>query len=92
MAHTKREQKKLLARVSRIRGQVDAIERALVHGKDCSDVLHTIVACRGAINGLMAEVLEGHVNDHVLDPKRTPTAGQRKAVGEVVGLIRRYLK
>ena len=59
MAHTVRDKNKLLNRVRRIRGQVDAIERALAEEQDCSDLLRTIAACRGAINGLMGEVIEG---------------------------------
>src|ERR1700726_1587042 len=60
MAHTIRDKKKLLNRVNRISGQVGAIKRALEQEKDCTDLLRTIAACRGAINGLMAEVIEGH--------------------------------
>ena len=39
MAHTIREKKKLLARVGRIRGQIEAIERALTEEAECSVVL-----------------------------------------------------
>ena len=40
---------------------VDAIERALGGEAKCSDLLQMITAARGAINGLMAEVLDEHV-------------------------------
>ena len=56
----------------RIRGQVEAIERAVAEEKDCGDVLQLIAAARGAMNGLMAELLEDHVRFHVLDPSRNP--------------------
>ncbi len=59
MSHTIRDKKKLLNRVRRIRGQVDGIERALDAEQDASAALHTIAACRGAIDSLMVEVLEG---------------------------------
>lgn len=92
MAHTKKDKEKLLNRVNRIKGQVNAIEKALDGGDDCSRVLQTIAACRGAINGLMAEVLEGHVRFHVVDPRRKATAEQAEATEELIDLVNRYLK
>ena len=56
MTHTVREKKKLLARVSRIRGQIEAVERAIGEGKGCYDVLQTVTAARGALNSLVAEM------------------------------------
>ena len=56
MTHTIREKQKLLARVRRIRGQVEAIERALDGEAGCERVMHLIAGVRGAIAGLMAEV------------------------------------
>jgi DNA-binding FrmR family transcriptional regulator len=92
MAHTIHDQKKLLLRVGRIRGQVNAVEKALLDEKDCSTVLVTLAACRGAINSLMSEVLEGHVRFHVLDPKGKPTIEQTSAAEELIDVIRTYLK
>jgi len=92
MAHTKKDKEKLLNRVNRIKGQVNAIQKALEGDDDCSRVLQTIAACRGAINGLMAEVLEGHVRFHVVDPRRRPTTEQAEATEELIDLVNRYLK
>lgn len=92
MAHIARDKKKLLNRARRIRGQVDAILRALEAEDECASVLQTIAATRGALNGLMAEVAEGHVREHVLDPRRKPTAAQREAASDIVDLIRTYLR
>jgi FrmR/RcnR family transcriptional regulator, repressor of frmRAB operon len=92
MAHTKKDKEKLLNRVNRIKGQLNAIEKALQGDEDCSRALQTIAACRGAINGLMAEVLEGHVRFHVVDPGRKPTAEQAEATEELIDLVNRYLK
>lgn len=92
MAHTVHEKDKLLQRIRRIRGQVNAVEQALVDEQDCSTVLMTLAACRGAINSLMSEVLEGHVRFHVLAPDHKPTAGQKAAVEDLVQVIRTYLK
>jgi FrmR/RcnR family transcriptional regulator, repressor of frmRAB operon len=92
MAHIARDKEKLLNRVSRIKGQIHAIEKALNEEGDCSKVLQTIAACRGAINGLMAEVLEGHVRCHVVDPRQKQTAAQSAATEELIELVNRYLK
>jgi DNA-binding FrmR family transcriptional regulator len=92
MAHTTRDKAKLLARVRRIKGQVAAIEEALQAERDCSAVLQQITSCRGAINGLMAEVLEGHVRCHVLDPKAKPDDPQSDAAEELIEIIKTYLR
>ena len=92
MAHTIRDKKKLLNRVRRIRGQVEAIEKALDQERDCSELLQTIAACRGAINGLMAEVIEGHIRFHVVDPDEKPTSKQAKAAQELMDVVKTYLR
>ena len=75
MAHITRDRTKLRNRVRRIRGQIEAVEKALDGDEDCSAVLQTIAATRGALNGLMAQILEGHIREHVIDPGRKPTQG-----------------
>jgi DNA-binding FrmR family transcriptional regulator len=92
MAHTTKDKEKLLNRVRRIKGQIEAIEKALDEDQECSKVLQTIAASRGAINGLMAEVMEGHVRYHVLDPNGKPTAEQADAADELIDIVNRYLK
>jgi len=92
MAHTIRGKNKLLHRVNRLRGQVEAAARALENEDDCGKVLLTLAACRGAINALMAEILEGHVRFHVLDPKGKSSAAQMAAADELITVINRYLK
>jgi FrmR/RcnR family transcriptional regulator, repressor of frmRAB operon len=92
MPHTLREKEKLTLRVRRIRGQIEAIERALIEEKDCGDVLQLITAARGAMNGLMAELVEDHVRFHVLDVSRKPTPEQSVAADELIEIIRAYLK
>jgi len=92
MTHVLREKEKLTLRVRRIRGQIEAIERALESDQDCSDVLQLISAARGAMNGLMAELVEDHVRFHVLDPARKPTSAQALAADELIELVRSYLK
>jgi DNA-binding FrmR family transcriptional regulator len=92
MAHTLEEKKKLLNRVRRIRGQVEAIDRALEQEAECSDVLHNISACRGAMDALMAEVIEGHIRFHILDPGVTPSDEQAQAADDLIHALRAYLK
>ena len=69
----------MLNRVRRLRGQVESIEHAIEREADCSEILHTIAACRGAFNSLMAEVLDGYIRFHVVDPDQSPTSGMAKA-------------
>jgi DNA-binding FrmR family transcriptional regulator len=93
MPHSPEEKKKVLARVRRIRGQCDALERALEAGAgaDCGPVLQQIAAIRGAVNGLMSEVMEAHLREEFGQPAQS--AAQRAArVAEMSGLIRSYLK
>lgn len=92
MAHTKRDQEKLLLRVRKIRGQIEALERALVEDAECARVLQLMAACRGALNGLMAEVIEGHIRFHVLSPDAPPTSAQAEAAEELVDVVRTYLR
>lgn len=81
----------MLARVRRMRGQVEALERALEAGADCAPVLQQIAALRGAANGLMSEVLESHLREQFGQPARN--AGEREArVAEMTALVRSYLK
>jgi len=92
MAHTVEEKKKLLHRVRRIMGQVAAIEKALDHEAECSDILHNISACRGAMDALMAEVIEGHIRYHILPTNGNATDEQTHAADDLVSALRAYLK
>ncbi len=91
MAHTIREKTKLMNRVRRIRGQVEAVERALEEEKGCADVLQLIAAARGAINGLMAEVIEDHVMLHVANHALAQDRRDEGAA-ELIDVVRAYLK
>jgi DNA-binding FrmR family transcriptional regulator len=91
MTHTIREKSKLLTRVRRIRGQVEAIERALEGEVGCADVLQIITSVRGAVNGLMAEVIEDHIRCHVTAPS---LAAKKRDEGadDLIEVVRAYLK
>lgn len=90
MGHTIANKRKLLARVRRISGQCQAIERALESESGCSETLQLIAAARGALNGLMAEVLEEHLHIHVIGGA-TPGA-RDTAASELLDVVRAYLK
>ena len=92
MAHILRDQEKLIQRVRRIRGQIEALERAIAGEQDCSEVLRLISSARGAMAGLMAEVLEDHIRFHVVNPKEKPNSERVKAAEELIDVVRTYLK
>jgi DNA-binding FrmR family transcriptional regulator len=92
MSHTVREKQKLLGRIRRIRGQVDAIERALESEAGCEQVMHLIAGMRGATAGLMAEVVEDHVRTHLVDAKTYPKALNVDAAEKLLDVVRTYLK
>lgn len=92
MAHTIRDKQKLLHRINRIRGQVEALASLLEEEEACSKILHLTVVCRGAMNSLMAEVLEGHIRDHVMSPDPKGTSPRALAAEEVIDVLKSYLK
>ena len=92
MTHTIQDKKKLLARVRRIKGQVEAIERALDGEAGCESVMHLIAAARGAMAGLMAAVVEEHVRTHLVDAEKHPAALDDEAVEQLLDVVRSYLK
>jgi DNA-binding FrmR family transcriptional regulator len=91
MSDIDREKQKLVARIKRIRGQVDSIERFLTTGDDCADVLMLLANVRGGINSLMAEVLEDHIRHHLASGKQGSAPAQALAE-DMIDLVRAYLK
>jgi DNA-binding FrmR family transcriptional regulator len=92
MSHTTKDKQKLILRAKRIQGQVGALVRVLTEERDCSEVLQVMSAARGAMNSLMAELLEGHIRSHVLNGKQKPTSQQAMAADEVIEMVKSYLK
>jgi DNA-binding FrmR family transcriptional regulator len=92
MSHTIRQKHKLLARIRRIRGQVEAIERALESEAGCDQIMHLIAGTRGAMVGLMAEVVEEHVRTHLVDADTYPKALNTEAAEQLLEVVRTYLK
>ena len=91
MSHVIRGRKKLLDRLRRLAGQVRGAQRALERGAECADVMQILAACRGAVDALLAEVVEGHVREHLAAPGLR-TKEREKAAGELNRIVRTYLK
>ncbi|RAI58280.1 metal/formaldehyde-sensitive transcriptional repressor [Roseicella frigidaeris] len=92
MAHTHQQKPKLIARLRRIRGQVEAVERALEEDRGCGEVLMLVASLRGAVQGLSAELLEEHIRHHVVNPETEPDPGRARAAAELIEVVRTYLK
>jgi FrmR/RcnR family transcriptional regulator, repressor of frmRAB operon len=92
MSHTIHDKQKLLNRVRRIRGQVDAIERALESEAGCAQVMHLIAGSRGAMNSLLAEVVEDHIRTHLVDPIKHRDALDIDAADQLVDIVHSYFK
>lgn len=92
MAHVKTEKVKLLHRLRRIRGQLEAIERAVAEDGECARVLQQATSCRGAMDGFIAEVIEDHIREHMVDPRAGRDDPQVLAAEELVEIVHAYLK
>lgn len=91
MPHTPEDKKKALTRLRRIRGQCDALERALEAGTDCAPVLQQLAAIRGAVNGLMSEVMGMYLHEEFGSDPLLDT-GKKKSIENILSLVRTYLK
>jgi DNA-binding FrmR family transcriptional regulator len=91
MGHTVKSKKQLLTRVRRIKGQAEALEKALEQETNCSAILQQIAAIKGAVNGLMTEVLEGHIREHLGAEDISPLQ-RSEDLEEVITVLRSYLK
>jgi len=91
MPHTIRSKNQLLIRVRRIKGQAEALEKALEQEAECAAVLQQIAAIRGAVSGLMTQVLEGHFREHLGANDMSPRH-RSDDLEQVLGVLRSYLK
>lgn len=81
-----------MGRVRRLKGQAEALERAVAAELSCADILMLAASMRGAINGLTAEIMEDHIRHHIVDPDKEPEAGHAKGTAELIEVMRAYLK
>jgi DNA-binding FrmR family transcriptional regulator len=89
--HTTKDKARLMARVRRIKGQAEALERALENELDCAEVLMLVASMRGAVNGLTAEVMEDHIRHHIIDPDKD-NSSQARGAAELINVLRTYIK
>lgn len=92
MGHIAREKQKLLNRIRRLRGQLDAIERSVEQEASCVDILQQITACRGAMNGLLAVVLEDHIRSHLAPVDEDPAEKVGDAREQLIDIVHSYFK
>ena len=92
MTHAIQEKQKLLNRIRRVRGQIDALERALESENSCTEIMRLLTAARGALNGIMAEVVEDHIQLHMMEANRKPTKEEIEAADELVEVLRSYIR
>ncbi|SFI95357.1 DNA-binding transcriptional regulator, FrmR family [Phyllobacterium sp. CL33Tsu] len=92
MSHTTKEKSKLLARIRRLKGQMEAVERALEAEMPCGDILNLVASVRGAVNGLMGELIEDHIRMHVVDPGTETDSERAKGAVDLIDVVRMYLK
>ena len=88
MSHTSREKLDLVNRTKKVIGQLESILRALSEDEQCADVLQRLAAARGAINSLMAELMEDHIRNHM--PRNSKSS--EEAAEDLIGIVRTYLK
>jgi DNA-binding FrmR family transcriptional regulator len=92
MTHAIEDKRRLLNRVRRLRGQIEALERALEAEAGCVEVMRLLSAARGAINGIMAEVVEDHIQMHMIDPDRKLSRAEMEATDELLDVLRAYIR
>lgn len=90
MAHTIKNKEKLLNRVRRLQGQLASVENSLKEEGDCYKILQTLASCRGALNGFMGEIVEGHIRDHVVAAKNAKDAAH--AGEETIEIMKSFWK
>lgn len=92
MSHTTKHKDKLLARVRRLKGQIEAVERSLESEAPCGEVLNLVASIRGAVSGLTAELIEDHIREHVSNPDLDEDKARAQGAAELIDVVRTYLK
>lgn len=90
MSHTSLQKKKLIARINRLKGQMEAVERALEAERPCGEILQLLASIRGALTGLTGEVLDDHLREHVLNA--ADDTARAEAVEEISEVLRTYIR
>lgn len=90
MAHTIQSKIKILNRVSRIKGQLEAFAKAIDIEADEYQVMQLLASVRGALNGLTSEIVEGHIREHIVEAKDKKLAAE--AGEELIDIMRSFMK
>ncbi len=90
MSHTIHDKEKLLARIRRLKGQLEAVERALEDARPCGEVLQLLASVRGALSGLTGEVMREHLNEHVVHAENEDE--RARAAEELAQVLKTYLR
>ena len=88
MPHTAEDKQRAVTRLRRIKGQAEALERAVEAGSECAPILQQLAAMRGAVHGLMADLLDSHLRETMA---KQPAPSQTD-IEEMLALLRSYLK
>lgn len=87
MSHLHQDNK-ILNRVKRLQGQLNAVEQSLLQpDAECIAVLQQAAAIKGAVNGLMNELIEAHLRHHVIGAEQTVNEAE---MAEFMKLLKRY--
>ena len=90
MSHAVRQKSKIVARVNRIKGQLDAFAKAIEAEDECYQVMQLLASCRGALNGLMGEVIEEHIRDHIVEAENKKNATESGE--ELIDIMKSFWK
>ena len=90
MAHTIREKAKLRTRINRIKGQLEAASVHLENEHDAYELLQLLSSCKGALMGLMGDIIEGHILEHIVEANTKKDAAE--AGNQVTEILRSFWK
>ncbi len=90
MSHTQRDSAKLLARIRRMKGQLEAVERGLESGAECGEILQLLASVRGALTGLTGEIIDHHLREHVVEAP--DEQARRRAAEELSAVLKTYMR
>jgi DNA-binding FrmR family transcriptional regulator len=90
--HVITNKEKLISRVKKIKGQLEGVEKALENDKDCKQILHILSSIRGALGGLMSEVMESHIIIHLVDSKDKLSEKEIQIAQELVESLKAFMK
>ncbi len=87
--HVHTETKKVLDRLSRAIGHMEAIKQMIEDGRDCSDVLIQIAAVKAAVNNVGKLILQDHIRHCVAEAMED---GDTKILEDLSVAVDRFIK